>query len=340
MNGALKTIRRFGMAAILAIFSVTARAAIPNTETIEIIYATGFEANEGFNRDLVRITGQDDWLGSINGASGPLFINGGNGLVEGESVGWPWQQLAFIGFTLPESDETVEFFNLFHPVTITNFPDSAPIIHFDVAMEIVDSENNERDIFSWGAYNTNGDGLFFLDFNNQTKAISYVLDDDEGAIGTEFNFDHLRIYDLRISMNFRRNLWCATMNETVIVNNQPITTKNVDLTFSGVDAVWDISAPGSPGDNHMFFDNYSITRAGPLRIAPRVSVQGILPDGKCVLRVSGELDAEYQIEASSDLNIWTPIKTGRTSSDEGILDVVDDQAPRFIARFYRAVAVQ
>lgn len=336
MNDGLKTICWVEVAAILAIFSVTARAAIPNTETIEIIYATGFEADEGFNRDL--ITGHDGWLGSVNGASGSIF-NKGNGLAKGDFFDDSDQQLAFIGFTLPESAETVEFFNLFHPVTITNFPDNAPIIHFDVAMEFADSTNNERDVFGWVVYNSNGDGLFSLEFNNQTRVISYVLDDDEGAINTGFDLDHERIYDLRISMNFRRNLWCATMNETVIVNNQPITTKNVELTFSGVDVVWAISAPGRPGDNHMFFDNYSITRAGPPRIAPRVNVQGILPDGKCVLRVFGELDAEYQIEASSDLNIWTPIKTGRTSADEGILDFVDDQAPRFPARFYRAAIV-
>lgn len=336
MNDTLKTICWVEIAAILAIFSVTARAAIPNTETREIIYATGFEADEGFNRDL--ITGHDGWLGSVNGAGGPLFDKG-NGLVEGDFFDEPGRQLAFIGFSLPDSVETVEFFNLLHPVIITNFPDSAPIIHFEVTMEIADSTNNERDVFSWSAYNSNGDVLFSLDFDNQTKVISYILNDDKGAIDTGYKFDHIRIYDLRISMNFRRNLWCATMNETVIVNNQPITTKDAELTFSGIDAVWAISAPGSPGDNHMFFDNYSITRAGPPRIAPRVNVQGILPDGKCVLRVFGELDAEYQIEASSDLNIWTPIKTGRTSADEGILDVVDDQASLFPARFYRAATV-
>ena len=337
MNDSLKTIYWVEMAALLAIFSVTARAAIPNTKTIEIIYATGFEADEGFNRNL--ITGHDGWLGSVNGASGSIF-NKGNGLVEGDFFDEPGRQLAFIGFSLPDSVETVEFFNLFHTVTITNFPDNAPIIHFDVAMEFADSTNNERDVFGWVVYNSNGDGLFSLDFNNQTRVISYALDDDEGAISTGFFFEHDIVYDLRISMNFHRNLWCATMNETVIVNNQPITTKNVELTFGGVDAVWGISAPGRPGNNHMFFDDYSITRAGPPRIAPRVSIQGVLPDGKCVLRVFGELDAEYQIETSSDLNIWTPIKTGRTSADEGILDFVDDQAPRFSTRFYRASTVQ
>ncbi len=337
MNDSLKTIFWIEIAVLLAIVSVTARAAIPNTETSEIIYSTGFEASEGFNRDL--ITGHDGWLGSVNGASGSIF-NKGNGVVEGDFFDEPGRQLAFIGFSLPESVETVESFNLFHPVTVTNFPDSAPIIHFEVTMEIGDSTNNERDVFGWVAYNSNGDGLFSLDFDNQTQAISYVLDDGKGAIDTEFFFEDDIAYDLRISMNFHRNLWCASLNNTVIVNNQPITTKDAELTFSGIDAVWAISAPGRPGDNHMFFDNYSITRAGPPRIAPRVNIQGILSDGKCVLRVFGELDAEYQIEASSDLNDWTPIKTGRTSADEGILDFVDDQAPRFSARFYRAVTVQ
>ena len=329
MNDALKTIRWVKMAAFLAIFSATARAAIPSTETREIIYATGFEANEGFDSEYT-IPGQDEWQSTIDDSG---MGNGLGNFFEGQG------QQAFIGFSPPESDEAVDSFSLFRFVNVTNFPDSAPIIHFDVAMEIGDSENNERDVFSWGAYNTNGDDLFFLDFDNQTQAISYLLDDGKGAIDTGFDFDYLRIYDLRITMNFRRNLWCATMDETVIVDNQPITTKNAELTLSSIDAVWLISNPERPGDNYMLFDNYSITRAGPPRMAPRVSIQGILPDGKCVLRVFGELDAAYQIEASSDLSVWTPIKTVKTSADEGILDFVDDQAPRFIARFYRAAAV-
>lgn len=329
MNDALKTIRWVEMAAILAIFSIAARAAIPNTETIEIIYATGFEATEGFDSEYT-IPGQDEWQSTDEG-------DGGSGLVDDFFEGQGQQ--AYIGRFPLESDEAVDSLSLFRFVSVTNFPVDAPIINFNVTMEIVDSTNNERDNFRWVVFNLKNDFLFLIDFDNETRAISYLLDDDKGAIGTGFKFDYERIYDLRISMNFRRNLWCASLDETVIVNNQPITTKNVERTFSGVDAMWDIYNSGRPGDNYMLFDNYSIIRAGPPRIAPGVNVQGILPDGKCVLRVSGELDAEYQIEASSDLKVWTPIKTGRTSADEGILDVVDDQAPRFIARFYRAVTV-
>lgn len=329
MNHAPKTIRWVEIAAILAIFSATARAAIPNTETREIIYATGFEASEGFDSEYT-IPGQDEWQATDDGDGGSGLVND---FFEGQG------QQAYIGRFSLESDEAVDSLSLFRLVNVTHFPVDAPIINFNVMMEIVDSTDNERDVFSWGAYNTNGDGLFCLDFDNQTKVISYLLDDGKGAIDTGFDFDYFRIYDLRITMNFRRNLWCATMDETVIVDNQPITTKDAELTLSSIAAVWLIRNPAKPGDNYMLFDNYSITRAGPPRMTPRVSIQGILPDGKCVLRVFGELDAAYQIEASSDLNVWTPIKTVRTSADEGILDFVDDQAPRFPARFYRAAAI-
>ena len=326
MNDTLKTICWIEIAAILAIFSVTARAAIPNTETIEIIYATGFETNEGFDSEYT-IPGQDEWEATDDG-------DGGSGLVSDFFEGQGQQ--AYIGFSSLKSDEVVDSFSLFRLINVTNFPIDAPIINFNVTMKIVDSANNEHDKFRWFVFNFKNEFLFLIDFDNQTKVISYILDDGKGAIDTGYKFDHIRIYDLRISMNFRRNLWCATMDETVIVNNQPITTKNAELTLSDIGVEWLIYNPEKPGDNYMLFDNYSISRA---RIAPRVNVQGILPDGKCVLRVFGELDAEYQIEASSDLDIWTPIKTGRTSADEGILDFVDDQAPHFPARFYRAAIV-
>ena len=330
MNFTLKTICWIEIATLFAIASIPARAAIPNTETSEIIYATGFEANQGFDSEYT-IPGQDEWQSTIDDGGR------GSGLVDDFFKGQGQQ--AYIGFSIPESDEAVESFSLFRLASVINFPVDAPIINFKVTMKIVDSTTNERDNFRWIVFNLKSDFLFLIDFDNETKAISYLLDDDKGAIGTGFSFDYERIYDLRISMNFRRNLWCAVLDETVIVNNQPITTKDAERTFSGVDVSWLIYNPERPGDNYMLFDNYSITRAGPPRIASRVNIQGILPDGKCVLRVFGELDAEYQIEASSDLNNWTPIKTGRTSADKGILDVVDDHAPRFPARFYRASTV-
>ncbi len=329
MNDTLKTICWIEIATLFAIASIPARAAIPNTETNEIIYATGFEANEGFDSEYT-IPGQDEWQATDDGDGGSGLVND---FFEGQG------QQAYIGRFPLESDETVDSFSLFRLLNVTNFPIDAPIINFNVTMEIVDSTNNERDNFRWVVFNLKNEFLFLIDFDNETKEISYALDDERGLISTQRSFQHGDIYQLTISMNFRRNLWCATMDETVIINNQPITTKNAELTLSDIGVEWLIYNPKKPGDNYMLFDNYSITRAGPPRIAPRVNIQGILPDGKCVLRVFGELDAEYQIEASSDLNNWTPIKTGRTSADKGILDVVDDQAPRFPARFYRASIV-
>lgn len=303
-------------------------------ENFETIYATGFEVEEGFDPEFT-IVGQDDWI---------AFGDGGNGLVdeffEGEG------QQAYIGLFPPEIDidqlppeeqETAGmFFSLLRLVDVDTFPEEAPLIHFRITMEIVDSTNGERDNFRWSAYNIEGQRLFSVDFDNETKDIAYALDDDQGLIPTEFTFDHEGSYDLEITMNFPRNLWCATLNGTVIINAQAITTTDAQRTLSDVDAVWAIFNPEAPGDNYMLFDNYALTRAHLPSIPPKVETLGVLPDGKFVLRVFGEPGTEYQVEVSSDLNQWEPIMTGIASQVGGTFDFVDADAGNHISRFYRA----
>ena len=298
------------------------------SQTTEVIYATGFEADEGFDPEFT-IIGQDDWQ---------AFGDGGNGLVDNFFDGQGQQ--AYIGLFPPESEETVEFFSLLRLINVTDFPASAPLIKFTVTMEIVDSTNNERDNFRWSIYNINGDRLFSVDFDNETKAISYALDDDKGLIATEFTFDHLGTYDLEVTMNFQRNTWCTLLNGSVIINAQPITTKGAELTLSDIDAVWAIFNPESPGDNYMLFDNFRITRESIPSIPPKVETQGMLPGGKFVLRVFGEPATDYRIEASSDFEHWTPIKSVTTSTEDGTFDFVDEEAGNFVSRFYRTTTLQ
>ena len=308
------------------------------TETTTVIYATGFEADQGFDPEFT-IVGQDDWRS---------FDDGGNGLVENFFEGEGQQ--AFIGLHPPIIDEanlTPEeletagrFFSLLRFVNVTTFSKEAPLIKFQVTMEIVDSTNGERDNFRWSVYNLKGNRLFSVDFDNETKSIAYALDDDQELIPTEFTFDHLGSYDLEITMNFLENHWSAALNGVVIVENQPITTRGAELTLSDIDAVWAIFKPESPGDNYMLFDNYSISRARLSSTPSRVQPQGMLPGGKFVLRVFGEPATDYRVEATSDFIQWTPIQSGTTSSDTGTFDMVDEDAGNFVARFYRAITVR
>ena len=317
----------FAAAAYFVVNSLAFGAGEKTQET-EVIYETGFEADQGFDPEFT-ITGQDDWQ---------AFGDGGNGLVEDffDDQG----QQAFIGLFPPESEEPIEFFSLLRLVNIAEFPDESPIVKFTVTMEIVDSTNNERDNFRWSIYNIKGDRLFSVDFDNETKAISYALDDEKGLIDTEFTFDHFGNYELDITMNFKRNTWCASLNGAVIINAQPLTTKDAELTLSDIDAVWAIFKPESPGDNYMLFDNYRITRESLPSIPPKVETQGILPGGKFVLRVFGEPDTDYRIEATSDFVHWTPIKSGTTSTTDGTFDFVDEESGNYTSRFYRATTLQ
>ncbi len=299
-----------------------------NTETREVIYETGFEVSEGFDPEFT-LTGQGDWQ---------AFGDGGNGLVDNFFEGQGQQ--AYIGLFPPEAEEPVEFFSLLRIVNISEFPEDAPLIRFEVQMEIVDSTNGQRDNFRWSIYNNRGDRLFSVDFDNELKSIAYALDDDQGLVNSEFTFDHEGSYDLVITMNYRRNLWCASLNGTVIMNALPITTKDAELTFSDADAIWAIFDPQNPGDNYMLFDNYRITRERMPSIPPKVESQGVLSGGRFVLRLFGEPLTDYRIEASENLENWTPIRTGTTSADDGTFDFVDEDAINFTSRFYRATTVE
>ena len=327
MNGnALTKLRH--LSAYLLIAMITPGWATDEAgEVLEVVYTTGFEADEGFDPEFT-LVGQGGWQ---------AFGDGGNGLVDNFFDGEGQQ--AFIGNTPPESEETVEFFSLLTFLNITNFTAEAPIVRFNVTMEIVDSTNGNRDNFRWSTYNVAGDRLFSLDFDNETKVINYALDDDQGLVPTEFTFDHFGIYDLEVDMNFLNNVWCASVNGTVVVNGQPLTTKEAELTLSDIDAVWAIFQPESPGDNYMLFDNYRISRLGLPSTPPRVEARGVLTGGHFVLRVFGEPNTDYRVEVTEDFIHWTPIKSARTSPDDGTFDFIDEDAGNSVQKFYRASTI-
>jgi hypothetical protein len=56
--------------------------------------------------------------------------------------------------------------------------------------------------------------------------------------------------------------------------------------------------------------------------------------GSFLLRVTGEADRDYAIDASTDLTDWLPLRTN--TANGGTFDFVDTAAGEFPDRFYRA----
>ncbi|MEO8427187.1 MAG: hypothetical protein ABI651_08755 [Verrucomicrobiota bacterium] len=285
-----------------------------------VVFSTGFEVPEGYEPGFT-LVGQDGWVD---------FGSGGNGILtnffEGEG------QQAFIGFNSPTN--TNDVFSVWKPINFEPLTNDLPVVTFSVLIQIDPSSSTNHDDFRWSVYNSGGIRFFSLDFDGVTKTVNYGLDDGMGFFSTLTAFDKSQPYELVINMNFKRNLWSATLNGLPAVNAKPITTVGSVLNLGDVDAVWVIRNPDAPGNNYMFFDNYRIVAAPVSSIPSTLQIVSRLPNGATILQLFGEPGLNYTIDASSDLVSWTAMKV--VNATDGVADFVDNTAANFPLRFYRA----
>lgn len=309
-----------GLLAVLALVPL-ARAQTAGTN-VTVLYSTGFEASEGYKLNLT-LAGQNNWVSEG-------FV--GNGLVTNVFPGLGQQ--AFVGFSL--GTNVSSRITVWRPVNYTPLA-SKPVVRFTTTMQIVDSAepNLNYDDFRWSVYNSLGDRLFTLNFDNSTYVISYLLDNATNFVSTGYTFSHAGSYDLDFVMNFTRNTWTVSMQGTPLVVNQPMTTTGLKLDFGDADAVWAIYTPGRPGNNYMVFDNYRITAEPQTYAAPRIESVGIA-GGKYALKIHGQPQVKYAIDSSVDLKAWLPALTN--SSASGTVDFIDSTSVTN-KRYYRARVV-
>jgi hypothetical protein len=282
-----------------------------------------FEVADGYIADS-DLVGQGPWTGSGSGGNGIL-----SGFFPGEG------QQAYVGYSPPTGtdDQLVVWpTNQFNPVAA-----GLPLVKFTVLMQIADSLNGDYDFFQWRVYNRLGQRLFILDFDNYFTNINYRLDGNSDYTNTGFYFAPDVIYRLSITMNFASNRWSAMLDDTVIVPNLPITTTNAALTFGDVDAAWSVYSTNAPGDNFMIFDNYqvigeSLTNAS---VPPaRLQFLGRTVQGWALLRVWGQDQSRWSLDATTNFVNWMPLRTNRI--DGAFDDHVDMTASPFARRFYRS----
>lgn len=284
------------------------------------MFWTGFDAAEGY--DVAKpLRGQQGWQGEGSG---------GNGLVTDFFEGWGQQ--AFIGYAPPAPKD--DFLSLWRPLQAPAPTPEQPVWKFSVWMQIVDSTNGEYDDFRWRAFNSAGQRLFALDFQNATLDINYLLDDGAGFRSTGFTFDPDVIYLLEIWMNFARNNWQAVLNGQVVVDAQPITTTGARLDLGDVDAFWALRTKGAPGDNYLLFDEYIVTVEPTDHIPVTLELLGLNSRNEFELYVHAERDRRFALDATVNLVDWTPLATNRLS--DGSWFFTDKSSAGSPLRFYRA----
>ena len=310
----------FLFAVLVAMLTVAASSA--HTGTTNVLYATGFEAGEGYNLNLA-LAGQRQWY---------QVGSGGNGLLT-NAIANEGQQ-AYIGYSAPATE--ADFLSVWHPLNYTPPTNASTLVKFSVWMAVVDSTTTNRDDFRWAVYNLQTNRLFSLIFDNASLLVAYQGDGDSNLVATGIKFTNDTVYELVVTLDFNRNRWSAALNQNSLVENLPISSRGAPLNLGDIDAVWVVGNPGKAGNNYLIFDRYRVAVEGStVRPPPQLTPVSRLPDGAFLLRVTGPPALSCVLDASTDLRLWAPIRTNSMGPD-GIWDVIDSTASGKSRRFYRS----
>jgi hypothetical protein len=288
-----------------------------------LIYQTGFEMAQGFNTNTDRLIDQGGWMGDGTG---------GNGILSQRLPGKGQQ--AYVGYNAPWSMNENQLY-AYYPINLSPVP-SHQLVRFSVLMEMLDSSNDYYDQFRWAVYNTSGDRLFLIEFDNYDNHI--WTKSQEKWIDTGVTYTNEVPYELVVRMDFGQSRWSAALGERLIATNQPLAAPGQTADLGDIDAVWNIDDSFNPGDNWLLFDDYRVAFELP---PTTLTLQTQTPPGpgnpgSFALTVAGPAGQVLEILTSTNLKTWNAIGTFTNTS--GLLLFID-QAPNPQRGFYQTRSV-
>jgi hypothetical protein len=329
------------------------------------LYYTGFE---NFTVGNDTIAGTDGWTGSS--AHAGLQLSGVDS--EADHLLFGIGNAAFIGgrdLVLPATvtSRTVNVRRAFNVDPLTpdaQHPDGQEIVQFHVNFGIKDSINTgvgtRRDNFEFAFYNSAGNLIAFIQFDNTT--LNPVLQAPAQTIWRsnwneslnrfdKVNTDTVFFYDvlmeLNVRINFRTNRWTANLDGLDIFADEPFYTGALARSLGTVAAQMQIAnsvvVQGqnrlAPGSNFMLFDDFAL-RMDPLP-DPFFYTFQVNSIGSTQFTWYTEALYKYQVQYSDDLSLpWKSdlpnslITSSRTGSSPVF---TDSTAAGKLRRFYRVI---
>jgi len=280
--------------------------------------------------------GDNLWAGTGGWASNDV-VSGAQGIIANPVANLPIPKAGYLGFDRPASRFTTVFRSFNHDPVATGLS----IIYFESLLGVQDSTNGFRDRFNISFYNSNGNFLAGLVFDNNSGLIRRDDGISVHSTGVKFlvgdpilGLAALQILELRIDLV--ANTWSGEIDGIPLFDRVPFTATIRPRILGPVAAEWQVAALStlSAGNNWLLVADWLVGAmpAAPFSIG---SIQRVT--NQTTLKWPGHAGFEYQVRYSPNLVDWQenlPNSTFRPVTD-GVLSFTDGSPAQPLSRFYQ-----
>lgn len=259
----------------------------------EILYETDFDS---FPVGPNEWTSAPEWASNDN-SSGAQAID--------DDVLPALLNTASLGFARPAATFTTVTLNLgFDPVETGN-----PILEIDTLVGIEDSTNGRRDDFFLTCYDSSGNRLASIRFDNEDPAATDTQfgiwrEDSSTQFDTLVDFIPGELFNLFVTINLENNSWSADLGGIPLFDQAEFTDRTGPPNLGFLAFEWDLASPTTlgHGDNFLLVADL-IVRNVTEAPTPVVSASSN-PDGKLSLSWETAVGWTDQVQFSTDLISW------------------------------------
>ncbi|MDB4428680.1 hypothetical protein N9116_01190 [Akkermansiaceae bacterium] len=293
----------------------------------EILYDTDFDT---FSAGPNNWSGNDNWI-SNDTISGAQAIDGNvlPGLLN----------TATLGFSQPTSQFTFVALDLDYD----HIASEKPIVEINTLIGIEDSTNDQRDDFYLTIYNTVGNRLASIRFDNQHPEITNSQfgiwrENSTNQFDTLFDFAVGELFNLIATVDLEENKWSASIDGVPIFEDAKFSNSSDPINLGFLAFEWALTAlsTSNHGDNFLLVADISIQSVGDMTKVEVTHQFDFL--GGINLNWQTAVGWTDQVEYSTDLITWfddLPESTFEGTDTPTAINFSHAKDPEEAYRFYR-----
>ena len=251
---------------------------------------------------------------------------------------------ASLGFVRPARDVTFVALDLGYD----HIASGAPVVEIDTLIGIEDSTNNRRDDFFISIYNSGGNRLASIRFDNEdpnslNSQFGIWWENGTNQFDTLVDFIPSELFNLFATIDLESNTWSADIEGIPLFTDEQFTNTNNPLDFGFLAFEWDLTANATSlyGDNFLLVADVIVQSV--IEIPELEVTHSFDPSGNVTLNWETAVGWGDQVQYSTDLDNWLddlPDSAFDNVTNSSPVTFTDEGEEKGPLRFYRVKRTQ